>query len=84
MDLITEGLKKYINLSRFLTGHIHLNQKSADSGELIPHLGLIVTYSKDNGGDRTERSQLFSVRLFSYTAFAVVTDRIAKNPAGLE
>ena len=39
---------------------------------------------KDNGGDRTERSQLFSVRLFSYTAVAVVTDRIAKNPAGLE
>ena len=39
---------------------------------------------KDNGGDRTERSQLFFVKQFSYTAVAVVTDRIAKNPAGLE
>ena len=39
---------------------------------------------KDKGGDRTEKSQLFFVKLFSYTAVAVVTDRIAKNPAGLE
>ena len=39
---------------------------------------------KDNGGDWTERSQLFFVKQFSYTAVAVVTDRIAKNPAGLE
>ena len=30
--------------------------------------------TKDKGGDRTEKSQLFFVKLFSYTAVAVVTD----------